>query len=279
VFEQCESEEGNFAPQVILFIAQMISGVGGTLYYTLGVAYMDDNIKKSKTPALLSLSYFLRMLGPALGYTLASFCLKLYISPSLTPIITNSDPRWLGAWWLGWLVLGSCLFCFALLIAMFPKTLPRAAVRKRIAIEQKRRNETVTDLNLIDEEEPASIKDMFTTFRRLLKNKILMFNNVASVFYYFGFMPYWIFTPKYIETQYRQSASTSSLVTGTVALAFSAMGVLLSGVVISKFKPTARYMAAWNVFVGGCSVLGMVVYAYLGCEANETSVVVNNLAM
>jgi hypothetical protein len=54
VFEQCESEEGNFAPQVILFIAQLISGVGGTLYYTLGTAYMDDNIKKSKTPALLS---------------------------------------------------------------------------------------------------------------------------------------------------------------------------------------------------------------------------------
>ena len=51
---ECEEGEGNFAPQVVLFLAQFISGIGGSLYYTLGVSYMDDNIKKSKTPVLLS---------------------------------------------------------------------------------------------------------------------------------------------------------------------------------------------------------------------------------
>lgn len=92
----CEVEDGNFAPQVLLFIAQLVSGVGGSLYYTLGVSYMDDNIQKSKTPALISFSYFLRMLGPAIGYGLASFCLKFYISPTLTPTITMQDPRYVG---------------------------------------------------------------------------------------------------------------------------------------------------------------------------------------
>lgn len=53
---ECVAGEGNFAPQVVLFLAQFISGIGGSLYYTLGVSYMDDNIKKSKTPALLSKS-------------------------------------------------------------------------------------------------------------------------------------------------------------------------------------------------------------------------------
>lgn len=51
---QCETEVGNYSPQLILFTAQFISGFGGSLYYTLGVSYMDDNIKKSKTPALFS---------------------------------------------------------------------------------------------------------------------------------------------------------------------------------------------------------------------------------
>lgn len=50
----CETEAGNFSPQIILFVAQFISGIGGSLYYTLGVSYMDDNIKRSKTPALFS---------------------------------------------------------------------------------------------------------------------------------------------------------------------------------------------------------------------------------
>lgn len=90
---ECTDENGNFAPQFILFLAQVISGIGGSLYYTLGVSYMDDNIQKSKTPALISFSYFLRMLGPAIGYGLASFSLKFYISPTLTPTINTQDPR------------------------------------------------------------------------------------------------------------------------------------------------------------------------------------------
>ncbi|XP_065078887.1 solute carrier organic anion transporter family member 74D-like [Ochlerotatus camptorhynchus] len=272
---ECEIEEGNIAPQVVLFVAQFISGVGSSLYYTLGVSYMDDNIKKSKTPALVSVSYFLRMLGPAIGYTLASYCLKLYISPSMTPTITNNDPRWLGAWWIGWLALGLALSFFALFMAMFPKQLPRAAVRKRIAAEKQKLGMKLSEAKKEDEL-PASFKDMLKTFKRLVKNRILMLNNIASVFYFFGFMPYWIFTPKYIETQYKQSASTSSLVTGTVALLFSAIGVLLSGIVISRYKPRARYMAAWNVMVGLLSVAGMVTYAFLGCTAAENSVIVNH---
>lgn len=89
----CKDGDGSIAPQALLFLAQLVSGIGGSLYYTLGVSYMDDNIQKSKTPALISFSYFLRMLGPAIGYGLASFSLKFYISPSLTPIITTQDPR------------------------------------------------------------------------------------------------------------------------------------------------------------------------------------------
>jgi len=65
------------------------------------------------------------------------------------------------------------------------------------------------------------------------------------------------------------------MVTGSVALVFSAIGVLSSGIVISKYKPKARYLAMWNVFVGALSVFGMISYAFLGCVENENSVVAN----
>ena len=61
-----------------------------------------------------------------------------------------------------------------------------------------------------------------------------------------------------------------------MALAFSAIGILLSGMVISKYKPRARYMAAWNVLTGVISVLGILSYTMLGCPANEKSVVLNS---
>lgn len=57
---------------------------------------------------------------------------------------------------------------------------------------------------------------------------------------------------------------------GTVGLVFSAFGILLSGLVISKYKPRARYLAAWNVVVGAISVIGMISYAFLGCPVNDT---------
>ncbi|XP_058794443.1 solute carrier organic anion transporter family member 74D isoform X2 [Phymastichus coffea] len=251
---------------------QLVSGIGGSLYYTLGVSYMDDNIQKSKTPALISFSYFLRMLGPAIGYGLASFALKFYISPTLTPTITMQDPRWLGAWWLGWIILAILLFIFASILALFPKTLPRAAARK---ILRNKSAASFTDKQQ-EQELPASLNDMIRTFKRLLTNTTLMCNNLAAVFYFMGYMPYWIFMPKYIETQYKQSASASSLITGTVGLVFSAFGILLSGLIISKYKPKARYLAAWNVAVGAISIFGMISYAFLGCPANDNQIAVDS---
>lgn len=259
----CEKSDGSIWPPTILFLANFVAGMGGSLYYTLGVSYMDDNIQKAKTPALISFSYFLRMLGPAIGYALASLCLKFYISPTLTPTIGTDDPRWLGAWWFGWIIISIVLAVLAGLLALFPKTLPRAAVRKMMALERQK------SVAKSEPELPTSVSDMMQTFWRLITNPTLMCNNLASVFYFLGYMPYWVFMAKYIETQYRQSASTSSLVTGTVGLVFSAFGILLSGLIISKYKPRARYLAAWNVIVGVISVLGIVSYAFLGCPASD----------
>lgn len=54
-FAECEMDDGgSLMPQLLLFAAQLVSGVGHTLCSTLGFSYMDDNIKKSKTPALMS---------------------------------------------------------------------------------------------------------------------------------------------------------------------------------------------------------------------------------
>ncbi|KAL5281163.1 hypothetical protein ACFFRR_004900 [Megaselia abdita] len=262
--EKCQQEEGNFAAQIILFVAQFISGIGGSLYYTLGTTYMDDNTERSKTPLLLSLSYFMRMIGPTLGYALASFCMKLYIAPSLTPTINEKDPRWLGAWWLGWLVVAVLILIAAVLLAMFPRELPQVAQNKGTSKKKDKKPKIA-----------ASFSDMKLTFIRLISNKTFMYNNFASIFYLFGFMPYWIFSPKYIETIYRQSASTSSLVTGTTILAVCAIGVLIPGFIITKYKPSARKMAAWNVIVGFFTFAGILSFAFIGCSGNEQSLAVN----
>ena len=144
-----------------------------------------------------------------MGYALASYSLKIYILPSLTPTITDSDPRWLGAYWLGWIFVAIGCFIFGFFLLIFPKELPRAYVRRMIAAERERRALLAQGITEIKEVAEASFSDMIATFKRLSKNLVYILNNIASIFYFFGFMPYWMFTPKYIETQYKQSASTA----------------------------------------------------------------------
>lgn len=78
-------------------------------------------VKLQKNHIISGITFFMRLLGPAIGYTIASMCLKLYISPTLTPTVDTSDPRWLGAWWLGWSAFAAVLIFFTVLIGLnFP---------------------------------------------------------------------------------------------------------------------------------------------------------------
>ncbi|XP_068147803.1 solute carrier organic anion transporter family member 74D-like [Drosophila tropicalis] len=258
---QCEMKETSASvPIILLFMAQFISGIGGALFFTLGLPYMDDNSLKSKTPSMLSWSAFLRMLGPAAGYSLASFCLRLYIDPWEVPSIKNSDPRWLGAWWLGWLVLAVTMLISAIVIYMFPREMPSAYARRLQSKGDSEKKEATAEL---------SLGGMMQCLKRLSKNRVYVCNTIASTLYVFGYLPYWIFTPKYIETQYRQTAATASMATGPVALGFSAAGVLLTGFVLSKYKPSARWMAAWNGIVDVLTIAGILCYVAIGCEESD----------
>lgn len=89
-------------------------------------------------------------------------------------------------------------------------------------------------------------------------------------------MPFWMFSPKLIETLYRQSSSASSLFTGTFALMASALGLLVAGFVITKYKPRARYLAAWNVIVGVLSVVSIISFSFMGCEESRDAVTLDH---
>lgn len=116
---------------------------------------MDDNVKKSKAPILLCLSHFAKLVSAAMGYSLASYCLKFYVTPSLHPTITDEDPRWIGAWWIGYVLMATAMFVLAPIICMFPKILPRAALRKKQELMRKMGNMTT---NSIDDDKKASLK-------------------------------------------------------------------------------------------------------------------------
>lgn len=48
----------------------------------------------------LAITIGVRILGPAAGFILGSFCTRLYVDLS-DPGFGPSDPKWVGAWYLG----------------------------------------------------------------------------------------------------------------------------------------------------------------------------------
>lgn len=267
---------------MLIFLSQFVLGIGNTLYYALGQTYLDDNTKKTNTPMMLAYAMSLRMFGPVVGFLLGYLSLNTYIDPTKTPLINNKDPRWLGAWWLGWIILGFTMLLFSWLIGMFPKELPKMRLlRQSSEIPRVLRttnddddeaepfkNNNTTDLT--SDNQPAEdfpkLKDFPTALMRLLKNKLLMFNILSGIFYILGSSGYITFLSKYMEVQFNKNSSDATIVTGPVTIIGMVTGFLLSGFLISKYRPTPRKLFLWNVIVGIGYMVGQVIYLSLTCD-------------
>lgn len=106
-------------------------------------------------------------MGPAIGFLLGFACLSLYIDPKLHPVITKQDPRWLGAWWLGWIILGVTMGTFAVLIAMFPRNLPTL----------ENTGKTSKQVSHVIKHYVIKVTKMFTLQETSLKYHILVLSN------------------------------------------------------------------------------------------------------
>lgn len=291
--QRCDQEPFSIIPPLLIFISQFILGIGTTLYFSLGQTYLDDNTKKSNTPKLLGFSLALRTMGPAFGFFIGYLCLSMYIDPSLHPVITRSDPRWLGAWWIGWLALGSVMMLFAVFISMFPKKLPtdrKREKRERTGVDNA--GMTMSDIDITNNTKPnksvdnnskkygnpvkpksvemvtelPTLKDFPQALKKLLQNRLLMTNIWSGIFYVLGGSGYITYLTKYIEVQFHKSAADASVIIGPAAILAMCLGFLVSGQVISKFKPGPKYLLGWNVVVGIFAVIGQIIAMFISCE-------------
>lgn len=53
---------------------------------------------------------------------------------------------------------------------------------------------------------------------------------------------------------------------GPTAIIAMTVGFLVSGCVISKFKPRPTYVLGWNVLVGFSFVIGEILFIFLKCD-------------
>lgn len=284
--EECDNVQ-LYLPLLLVFLSQFVLGIGNTLYFSLGQTYLDDNTKKTNSPLVLALALSLRMIGPIFGFVLGYFSLNIYIDPTKTPLIDRSDPRWLGAWWIGWMFLGSFLLLFSGLLGIFPKTLPKKPKPFHSEVPRVLRVDEICEDNeshltkcyasnaTLDKAVPETkfpeLKDFPKALMRLLKNKLLMFNNISAVFYILGASGYMTFLSRYMEVQFLKSPQNATIVIGPLTIFGMVFSIIMSGLIITKKKPRPGIVLFWNVFVGCLYMLGQGAYFFLYCEANNSN--------
>ncbi|GFS32140.1 solute carrier organic anion transporter family member 4C1 [Nephila pilipes] len=251
---ECGKLSQNLIAIIILFIANFLNGFGSMAYYTIGTPYLDDNVKKKNSPLYLGAMFALRIVGPTLGFMMSSFCLKYYENPFIDPGYDRNDPKWIGAWWMGFVILGFAIFFVSFPVAFFPK--------------QMHNNEYVSEDDTTVEN---SISDLTLSIKKLIKNPILMFHTLSIVFQINGLFGYFVYMPKYMESQYQKSASSASLFSGTVTMIAMVIGVFLGGYCIHKIKPRPRFLMGYmlfiEIFAGGVLLSAF----FMGCESTKIS--------
>lgn len=61
-------------------------------------------------------------LGPVVGYALGALLLQFYVDVfSYKVDISPAHPRWIGAWWGGFIICGFVMFTIAVPFLMFPQ--------------------------------------------------------------------------------------------------------------------------------------------------------------
>lgn len=113
--------------------------------------------------------------------SLLSLCTNFLSAYSVT--LTPDSPRWVGAWWIGFLISATLAFLVALPIAGFPKSLPGSeqykAEREKEVYSKKGRKPEYQEVTS-ETETAISYKQILKSIKILVTNPTFMFLNLAA---------------------------------------------------------------------------------------------------
>ncbi|KAL7827860.1 hypothetical protein AOLI_G00310120 [Acnodon oligacanthus] len=121
-------EEESSLMWIIVLLGNVIRGIGEASVGPLGMAFIDDYARPENSAFYIGCLQTISVIGPLFGFSLGSLCANLYVDigsvDKESVLITPQDSRWVGAWWLGYLVAGALSLLSAVPFWLLPRALP-----------------------------------------------------------------------------------------------------------------------------------------------------------
>uniref|UniRef100_A0A8C8SE51 Solute carrier organic anion transporter family member n=1 Tax=Pelusios castaneus TaxID=367368 RepID=A0A8C8SE51_9SAUR len=264
---------------LILFIGQALLGIGGVPIQPFGISYIDDYSSERNSPLYLGILFAVTVIGPGVAFMLGSAILRYYVDINRVPPeqihLTNKDPRWVGAWWLGFLVAATLVVLSAIPYFFFPREMPKEAVKgsekevkksKDLLNQLKSKSELMQSLSLTE-----FIKIFPLVLLRNLRHPVYLLVVLAQVNLCAMVAGLATFMGKFLERQFTLTASFANMIIGSVNIPGAMVGIVVGGAIMKKFQMTLKQC-------GGMCVIGMlfcVVFAlpllFLGCPTQKVA--------
>ncbi|XP_066444470.1 solute carrier organic anion transporter family member 2B1 [Eleutherodactylus coqui] len=275
--DQCMAKtlKGNKDVLSILFIGQILLGIGGVPIQPFGISYIDDFANKRNSPLYIGILFAVTIVGPGVAFILGSAMLRYYVDIdklsagdiSLTP----SDPRWIGAWWLGFIVAASIVALSAIPYFFFPREMPREQVTNESAEEGK--PGLMAAFKNPDTSEPVSMAKFIRVFPkvllRTLKNPIYILVVLAQANLSVMICGLATFMAKFLERQFSITASLANLMIGSVIIPGAMAGIILGGFIMKRFQLSPRQCGAMCIFGLLSCILIALPLLFLGCSTQQ----------
>ncbi|NXO82593.1 SO1C1 protein, partial [Sitta europaea] len=249
----CEKEPSSYM-WIYILLGNMLRGIGETPITPLGISYLDDFAKEENVPVYVACLHTIAMMGPMFGFLLGSLCAKLYVDIGFVDpgsiTISPQDSRWVGAWWLGFLIGGATSFLSAIPFCFLPKSLKKP--------EEAKKDKTSHGL--------LENTDFYNSLKKVLGNRMYFTFLCCSLLQFSGFIGFVTYKPKYMEQQYGQSPSKSNFLIGVTSLPPVGLGIFLGGLIMKKYKMSIIVATKFSFIMSFLSYAIGLLHFLVGCD-------------
>ncbi|XP_045180504.2 solute carrier organic anion transporter family member 4C1-like [Mercenaria mercenaria] len=233
----------------VLMLGMIFHGIGGCIMYTVGVGLIDDSVSEVRSPLYIGIFYGAAALGPGLGYIVGGQLLNIYVDfdqvDTSTINLKTDDPRWVGAWWLGFFITMTICWLLTIPLSLFGAEMPSAKKVRESRISQMHQGVTDSDGHGTNKRLPIRMFPKVTW--ALIQNAPFVFTMLAGASEGILTSGFATFVPKYIQNQFGVSSGSAALYTGAAAVPGAAGGMFFGGFICNRMKFKVRGMFRFSI--------------------------------